>query len=1149
MSESKYALVPAVEPPKPIAGAKKMMPDQIPIGTGERKPPEELSPAVAERQRRREKIRAYLGEKHRRYLPWYDGAIYTHADLQNPDRLRQAAHSLRDLSTQVVYDLLPGALVEKIKRAKSKGKSLKNSFADAIELAIARAETISDIHPSVKPHLQEIAEQWAKVHRRLVAIAHNGTDDSAELTRLLEDFEDLIWASFQATPERVQGIDALLLIPKPDSKTLKAALRLLTKPAAKDYFYDRLEHPGWFEPLTQAREFSNPPGLRRTGDTIQFPPWSALSYLKRVGPGSPSPMVRIIKGLGNIDNAYVMGELVGILKALPVVESSKVLNIVQKWLGQPYQLFLHHKSVELFDHHVANKAWPSALCLMRGLTVVNPTPPPQGKTYFESRGFADDDESEHFILKHLPPVTAAMPAEVAWHLEKTLSQAIAWEHRYQGRRGRSRDSSHWRSTIEDSNQNLRHGNFKDALLIGLRDALTALGEARHARFAETVKRFLCHKEWIFRRLAIDAICRNRANFPELSDGLLKTIPFTSKTAYFELYHEYHHFLSEALGELSPTEREEFLDRLAKNLRHKWDGTRENGKSAHQLHRFLLGVAKHLSAGSKYQKLLSQMNEVLGPPDMDPSLLVQFSPATWVGPESPLSKEQVIQLSVPDLIEKLKTFKEKDEHHAPSAAGLGMALGDAVKADPKKYVDSLTQFADASLKPIYLTHLLQGLEGALQAKRAFDWNPILKLSKILTERKSPEDLPSEMDPEEVNEGVFGAISRLFQAGFTAEVGRMSIAEAEAARDILLDILAHPIGPGEKRYSDGERDATAASINTFHGKAIHALMRYLIYRWHLLSPGKLMKRVDGLSSILTPEMRAALEAQIESPRATPAVHAALGWFYPVLVSIDPDWAKATQEKIFDKTRPSLWEGAWDGYICFNQVYADVLEQMRPHYELAIKVIPDRMANNREDKESLNHLAQHLLIAKAFGLGFGPGIDLLTAFYEKAGPELRQHAAWFITRCLDEDKPKPRAWSALKSVIESRVAWAETTKDLTVIGDEIVALADGLKFAPVSLTELESLLRRMFPFFQGRRFAEETVQFLCEKAKAEPLLALDLLAELFSKRFGQFDLWSSEDTLIRTLTEAKKSTDEAVRQKAAAIATMFFEAGRLSFRDLLA
>lgn len=1125
------------------------MADEIPPGEGERKPPEELPKEVAERQRKREKIRAYLREKHPRYLPWYEGAIYTHEDLRNPDRVRQAAHSLRDLSTRVVYDLLPGALVEKKKRAKSKGKSAKDSFAEAIELAIAGAETSSDIHSSVRPHLQEIARQWAKVHKRLVGIAHNGTDDPGELTRLFEEFEDLVWASFQATPDRVASIDAFLKIETPDAKTLKSAFRLLTKPAAQDYFYERLEHRGWLEPLMKMGAFAKAPGLKVRGDTIQFLPWSALSYLKRVGPQAPAVMLAIIKGLEGIDNAYVMGELVAILRSLPVAESSKVLFVVEKWLRQRYQLFLHHKSRELFDHYVSAGAWRSALCLMRGLVAVNSAPPPAGKLIIESKSFSDEYESEDFLLKHLPKLTKAMPFEVARHLEKTLAEALAWESKHEPRRGkRVRRTSHWRSTIEDGGQNLRHGSFKNSLVTALRDALAILGKAKHPKFTEVIRRLLRHKEWIFRRVAIDAVRQSCAEFPALAAELFKTIPFSPKTtAFFELYHEYHRFLSDALGDLPAKEREKFLERLAKKLDYKWDGTREDYKGAHWLHRFLRGVAKHLPAGSKYEKLLSQMNAVLGTAGMDPSLLAEFS-VGWVGPESPLSAEEIAKRPVADLVTYLKEFVEKEKHHAPSCGGLGIALGDAVKEDPKRFVDALDQFADADLKPIYLTHLIRGLDEALKAKKTFDWTPILKLCKSLADRKSTEALPSEQDPEDVYEGVFGAAAYLFQTGFTGDAGRMSVAEAETARDIVLQILAHPIGPGEKRYADGDQDATAASINTFHGQSLHALMRYLMFRWSLLSPGPLMKRVQGLADILTPEIRAALEAQPSSPEATPAVYAALGWHFPVLAAIAPDWAKANRDRIFDRTKPPLWEGAWDGYITFNQVYADLLEQMRPHYERAIETIPERAANNREDKESLHHLAQHLLIAKLHSLTFGPGPDLLAALYEKAGLELREHAAWFMTRCLDEDNAKPRAWNRLKGVIESRVSWAETVKDSAQIGEEVVALAHALEFSPAPLTELAPLLQRMFPFFSGRRFGEDVVKFLCEKVKAEPLLALDLLAELFSKRLGQFDMWSSEGTLLEVLAEAKQSADETVREKARALATIFFEAGYLAFRELM-
>jgi hypothetical protein len=257
---------------------------------------------------------------------------------------------------------------------------------------------------------------------------------------------------------------------------------------------------------------------------------------------------------------------------------------------------------------------------------------------------------------------------------------------------------------------------------------------------------------------------------------------------------------------------------------------------------------------------------------------------------------------------------------------------------------------------------------------------------------------------------------------------------------------------------------------------------------------------------------------------------------------------REKIFDQARPPLWEGAWDGYISFNNVYGDLLKPLRAHYAKAIEVIPERAENNREDRESLNHLAQHLLLAKIYAFDWGDGPDLLDAFYAKAELRLREHAAWFMRRCLDEDKAKPRAWRAFKPVIEARVAWAESAKSPDLVGSEVVALASSLRYAPATLAELEPILRRMFPFFSGNRYAEDVVQFLCEKAQTDLLLALDLLSDLFAKRLGHFEMWTAEEGLIKLLQEAKQSGDAAVREEGRGIATRFFESGRLNYRDLM-
>lgn len=1122
--------------------------DETPENEPEREAPAELPQDVADRQRKRERLRAYLKEHHPPYLNWYLGALYTAGDLKNPDRLRQAAHSLRDLSIRVVHDLLPEALVAKIKDDKAKRKSSDNRFVEQIELAVAGATAASEISPAVRPHLQALARQWAVVHGRLVAIAHAGTDDPDELGSLIEEFEDVLWAAFQATPDRVASIDAYLAIERPDPKTLKELLRLITQPAAQEYFFDRLERPGWLAPLMKAGAFAKPPGAIRKDKTIQFPGWAAIKYLERVAPASPASIVTVVQQLGGIDNPHVMGQLVAILMKVPIVEAAKAVPTVVQWLQQPFQLFVHYNATKLFDHFVANKAWKSAMALMRGFTSISKNARRPGSSKLlspEAKAFVDDYEYEELLAKHLPPLIAEMPYDVFRLLERRLEDALAIEKKMEGK-GRARRTSHWRPTIEESRHNLRHEAVRDSLVSGLRDTLAVLGGADEANFRVALKRLMARKNWIFKRLAIDAIRVHRKVVPDLAEQLLKKVPIlSSKHAYFELYHEYHKFFSEAVGDLSPEEREKVLDNLSKKLNYAWDGKKNDDRAALDLRRLLVGVAAHLPKGTKYGDMLDQMNGVLLGIGMDPSVFSEVS-VGWVGPQSPVAQDDLGKMALGDIIALLKSFVGGPQFQAPTAEGLGRVLGNAVQADPKKFMDGLASFKDPDLNPLYLQHLLRGLHDAVKEKKRIDWAAFLDLAADLATRKAGQN-PAIKDPEHDYEGVYADIARLLELGFEKDRENLTVAQAEVGRDIILRMIAHPVGVIERRYEDG--DATSASINTFHGQALHALNCYLMFRWSLLSPGGTLRPVAGVRELFSAEIQASLDKLLASKDVTPAMHAALGWHFPVIKLMAPDWAATNEAAIFNVTVPKLWEAAWDGYITFNIVYPDLLPQFRKHYERAIETMPERETSQRMDKESLNHLAQHLLIAKVHGLSFGDGPDLLMAFYEKAPLAQREHAAWFLgRRCLEADTQKPRYWNALKPVIEARITWAETIKDPAIIGSEIAALAHALEFAPWPLTEISGLLSRCFPFLRGGRHVEDVVRFLCRRATEEPLAALELLEELFRTRLRDIELWSSEAAIRSTLVVAKASADQAVRGKATAIATIFFDAGYIAYRDLI-
>lgn len=1122
--------------------------DETPEREPEREAPAELPQDVADRQRKRERLRAYLKENHSQYLDWYDGAVHVAGDLKNKDRFRQAAHSLRDLSVRVVHDLLPRDLVAKFKSDKTKGQSAENSFAIQIELAIAGVRDVAEIGAAVRAQVQALAKQWADVQDRLVSIAHSGTNDPDEVPRLIGEFEDVLWDAFQATPDRVAAIDGYLKIERPDAKALKELLRLVTQPAAQEYFFERLAHPGWLAPLLKAGAFARPPGAIRRDKTIQFPGWAALKYLERVASTSPESVVAIAQQLGGIDNPHVMGQVVALLMKLPVDQAAKAVPIVVQWLQQPFQLFVHYNAVKLYDHFVANKAWRSAAALMRGFTAIKDARRPGSSKLLsaEAKGFTDDYEYGDFLEKHLPPLIAVMPNDVFRCLEKRLAEALALEQKAEGKGGGR--TSRWRPTIEDSRHNTRHEAVRDSLVTAIRDALAVLGKTDLAKFREALKRLSARRHWIFKRLRIDAVRVHRAAVPDIAARLLKNVPVEkSKRAYFELYHEYHKLVCEALGDMSAKDREKFLDHLAKKLKFKWRGKKKNDRPARDLQRFLLGAAAHLPKGTKYGDLLERMNTVLGPVGMDPSVFSEMS-VGWVGPQSPVAQTDLGKMALGDIIALLKSFVGGPEFRAPTPEGLGRVLADAVKADPKKFLDGLGAFKDPDLKPLYLQHLLRGLHDALKEKKSIDWAAVLDLVADLSTRKTGQN-PAIKDPEQDYESVYGDIARLLELGFDSDRANLTVAQAEAGLKVLLQILAQPVGAIERRYDEGDHDATAASINTFHGQTLHALVRYLMFRWSLLSPGGRLRPVAGVRELFSAEIQASLDKLLASKDATPAMHAALGWRYPLIKMIAPDWATANQDMIFKSADPKLWEGAWDGYISFNEVYDDLLAPLRKHYEKAIETMPERETSNRVDKESLNHLAQHLLIAKLFGLSFGDGPDLLMAFYEKAPLAQREHAAWFMgPRGLADDTKKPRFWNALKPVIEARIAWAEATKDLEIIGGEIGALAHALEFVPGPFAEIMDLLRRCFPFLKGGRYAEDVVRFLCTRAATEPLAALELLEEMFRTRLAHIELWGSEADLRATLQVARGSADQAVREKAAVIATLFFEAGHIEYRDLL-
>jgi hypothetical protein len=326
-------------------------------------------------------LRARSSEKYA-LADWYFGAISTLRYSFNPDRIAQAAHSLRELLEKIPRALqteesgLTGDQLKKKREAvRAAFDKEKVNFADGWQEKII-TPALSDVLQGLEqyfnlcdrpdrrdqvfagltkldPMLQTLPEQLRQAKRqrylelwtRLEGFSHHGgkktEQDFVECVTLVEDLIFDLMAPISADDQSVLS-EILAEGGSVSREKIESALQLIERRGANfAFFFKNVSHPIWIEPLKTAGHFKNPPVVAAAGEGfISFPIWWPAVFLKRVAASAGEQIVKILLEMGNTNNPRVLEDVVEI--ALNVADkglSLQLETIICEYLEQPYHIF------------------------------------------------------------------------------------------------------------------------------------------------------------------------------------------------------------------------------------------------------------------------------------------------------------------------------------------------------------------------------------------------------------------------------------------------------------------------------------------------------------------------------------------------------------------------------------------------------------------------------------------------------------------------------------------------------------------------------------------------------------------------------------------------------------------------------------------
>ena len=124
-------------------------------------------------------------------------------------------------------------------------------------------------------------------------------------------------------------------------ETVDRALQEIAKGYAQyQYFFDRLNSPGWLDALFRAGFFKRPPEPVRDGQYIRLPLWPESRYLARMAaiPKAQDTVLKIALTIPASENGRVHDDIADIALSLQPVQAAKLVPQICASIQYPVKL-------------------------------------------------------------------------------------------------------------------------------------------------------------------------------------------------------------------------------------------------------------------------------------------------------------------------------------------------------------------------------------------------------------------------------------------------------------------------------------------------------------------------------------------------------------------------------------------------------------------------------------------------------------------------------------------------------------------------------------------------------------------------------------------------------------------------------------------
>lgn len=939
------------------------------------------------------------------------GAIWLvrNPDKSNPDRLYQAAHSLRD----IFYCL---------------GNDRKNKLKEFSELTVEEQKSIeiSNLLHELYVVITNIAHHFnggksyqhseTKLQSWGISVIDGVVSDTA-FEGIIKQFVQLLKRSSVDFVEIHRKIDEVINAGFAGAKEEHINFLFNLHFDAKNYFFSKVG-VDWFDWLLDKgllETVKNPPKEDSDERYYHSP---EMEYLIRVSETHPDKFADFFQSFTITDENLDIGILNRAIWATEKLPAQELKKMAQKICDEEWVKLLGNVRNSgfqydgMFETLVAAEEWDGVLILAEALLKIKPKDKDETDTYLSDREiFYVDDLGYSKIYSHL----INLPEEFQ---EKALKLAFSAIVEFEKRNVKERGEVH----ADGDNLSYMDTDFF-TVSVSEEPGRSSREQAKNiaATYRILIEKTLgsqCSDPDEVRRLYTEFVepLPNSRSMWRLKLFVMSRCPEVFKeelkTAFFKLfetgnrYHEidggaeYQKALSSSFGVLDEADRRDYV---SKTFDFFVKLAQDNPEEKYHLH----SGWENLSSISKYLtpeevKTCEEKFGIAIEPEYEPHPIVGQSMGGMVSDRSPVD---LSKYSVPEIISHLKDdwtpqaldekYKGDDFLHPRNAQGLGDAIKEDMKVRTDEYLSHATDFFDRdNIHPHYTYSFVRGVEEMLRNKNlpeGFDWNNLFKLFKKI--RLSGQKKEFDYD---VEDGRW--LSRWIPV-HDAIADTLLHAQTETYdevfpfgefRDEIFEIIKYCStvdDPKPENETTEYGDLHGIAINAVKGRAFQVFTHFVHY------DGK--EFPEGETKLLKEDVKALFKEWLEK-ETSKAVRFMFGYHLQPFYFRDKKWFQ--EEKIltslFEDGEEALILATWEGYL--NQsLHEELFNFLEKKYIASLEVKEEKDGKHSRERGFDELIGTHVALAFLHFDKFTRESDLFKALWSKADAEKQKEFVSFIGR----------------------------------------------------------------------------------------------------------------------------------------------------------